>query len=209
MRSVTLKSAMTPSFMGLMATTLPGVRPSISLASLPTATTSPLFLLMATMEGSLTTIPFPRANTSVFAVPKSMARSEEKRLKTDLIEYPFFMNPLLPAFPRAGTGLSSRSARMKGQPEILQPGLRNDDRHLLDVCATSAILPRDHQDVIARRHGLSEIPELAVSPDIGDCFAVDNQGRARLSVANHFDSLPHKFDVVHGQGHVLPFIFLG
>src|ERR1039458_3656076 len=53
MRSVTLKSAMTPSFMGLMATMLPGVRPSISLASLPTASTSPVFLLSATMEGSL------------------------------------------------------------------------------------------------------------------------------------------------------------
>jgi len=59
--SVTLKSAMTPSFMGLMATMLPGVRPSISLASVPTASTSPVFLLMATMEGSLTTIPLPAA----------------------------------------------------------------------------------------------------------------------------------------------------
>ena len=61
MRSVTLKSAMTPSFMGRMATMFPGVRPNISLASLPTATTSPLVLLMATMEGSFTTIPFPLA----------------------------------------------------------------------------------------------------------------------------------------------------
>ena len=81
--SVTLKSAITPSFIGLMATTFPGVRPSISLASRPTATTSPLFLLMATIEGSFTTMPLLRANTSVLAVPKSMARSEEKRLKTD------------------------------------------------------------------------------------------------------------------------------
>src|SRR5467141_1980923 len=81
--SVTLKSAITPSFMGLMATMLPGVRPSISLASLPTASTSPVFLLMATMEGSLTTMPFPLANTSVFAVPRSMARSDEKRLNRE------------------------------------------------------------------------------------------------------------------------------
>ena len=43
---MTLKSAMTPSFIGLMATMLPGVRPSISLASLPTASTSLVFLLM-------------------------------------------------------------------------------------------------------------------------------------------------------------------
>jgi hypothetical protein len=74
---------MTPSFIGLMATMLPGVRPSISLASLPTASTSPVFLLMATIEGSLTTMPLPAANTSVFAVPRSIARSLEKRLKSE------------------------------------------------------------------------------------------------------------------------------
>src|SRR5579871_1044577 len=83
MRSVTLKSAITPSFIGLIATILPGVRPSISLASLPTASTSPVFLLMATMEGSLTTIPLPLAYTKVFAVPRSMARSDENRLKRE------------------------------------------------------------------------------------------------------------------------------
>src|SRR2546425_11506599 len=80
---------MTPSFIGLMATTFPGVRPSMSLASLPTAITSPLFLLIATMEGSLTTIPLPLENTSVLAVPRSIARSEENRLKTDRKLYLF------------------------------------------------------------------------------------------------------------------------
>src|SRR5687767_15171327 len=74
---------MTPSFIGLMATMLPGVRPSISLASRPTASTRPLILLMATMEGSLTTIPLPRAYTQVLAVPRSMARSLEKREKSE------------------------------------------------------------------------------------------------------------------------------
>src|SRR6516225_4832454 len=83
MRSVTLKSAITPSFMGLMATMLPGVRPSISLASLPTASTSPVFLLRATIEGSLTTTPLPLAKTRVLAVPRSMARSEENRLNRE------------------------------------------------------------------------------------------------------------------------------
>src|SRR5271170_1547202 len=95
--SVTLKSAMTPSFIGLMATTLPGVRPSISFASRPTATTSPLDLLIATMEGSFTTMPFPAENTSVFAVPRSMARSEENKLNTDLRLYPFLFIPPPPA----------------------------------------------------------------------------------------------------------------
>src|SRR5208282_336469 len=66
-----------------MATMLPGVRPSISFASLPTASTSPVFLLMATMEGSLTTMPLPRAYTNVLAVPRSMARSLEKTLNND------------------------------------------------------------------------------------------------------------------------------
>ena len=55
--SVISKSAITPSFMGRMATMLPGVRPSISLASLPTASTLPVILLTATMEGSETTMP--------------------------------------------------------------------------------------------------------------------------------------------------------
>src|SRR5437762_4422459 len=74
---------MTPSFRGRMATILPGVRPSISLASRPTASTSPLFLLIATIEGSLTTMPLPFAYTSVLAVPRSMARSEENMLKME------------------------------------------------------------------------------------------------------------------------------
>src|ERR1700756_4201100 len=73
----------TPSFIGLIATMLPGVRPSISLASLPTASTSPVFLLMATMEGSFTTMPLPLAYTNVLAVPRSMARSLENMLKSE------------------------------------------------------------------------------------------------------------------------------
>ena len=39
----------------------PGVRPSISLASLPTASTLPVTRLTATIDGSETTIPFPFA----------------------------------------------------------------------------------------------------------------------------------------------------
>src|SRR2546423_7081631 len=82
--------------MGLIATTLPGVRPSISLASRPTASTSPLFLLIATIEGSFTTIPLPCENTSVFAVPRSIARSEENKLNTDRRLYPFLFIPRFP-----------------------------------------------------------------------------------------------------------------
>src|SRR5947209_17663200 len=74
---------MTPSFIGRIAMMFPGVRPSISFASLPTASTLPVFWLIATMEGSLTTIPFPFAKTIVLAVPRSIARSFEKRLSRE------------------------------------------------------------------------------------------------------------------------------
>src|SRR6266516_1459593 len=66
--------------MGRTATMLPGVRPSISLASLPTASTflTPLApRCTATTEGSFETIPLPLTKVSVVAVPRSMARSFE------------------------------------------------------------------------------------------------------------------------------------
>src|SRR5579875_1496089 len=58
--SVTSKSAITPSFSGRMAEIVPGVRPSIRLASMPTAWTSPLRESTATTLGSDSTIPRPR-----------------------------------------------------------------------------------------------------------------------------------------------------
>src|SRR5262249_11656664 len=62
---------------------LAGVRPSISLASLPTASTLPVRWLTAMIDGSHSTIPFPFAYTSVVAVPRSIARSLENRLNID------------------------------------------------------------------------------------------------------------------------------
>ena len=59
---------------------LPGVRPSISFASLPTARTflTPLpARCTATTDGSLETMPLPLTKVSVVAVPRSMARSFE------------------------------------------------------------------------------------------------------------------------------------
>src|SRR5713101_8277720 len=75
---------MTPSFIGRMAMMLAGVRPSISFASLPTASTRPVLWLTAMIDGSHSTMPLPLAYTSVVAVPRSMARSFENRLSTDL-----------------------------------------------------------------------------------------------------------------------------
>ena len=80
---MTSKSAMTPSFIGLIATIFPGVRPSMSLAAFPTASTRPVTVLMATMDGSLTTMPVPRAYTQALAVPRSMARSLENTDNSD------------------------------------------------------------------------------------------------------------------------------
>ena len=76
---------MTPSFIGFIAMMLPGVRPSISLASLPTASTSLVTRFTAMMDGSFTMMPLPAAYTSVLAVPKSMARSLEKSENTERI----------------------------------------------------------------------------------------------------------------------------
>ena len=57
---MTSKSAITPSFSGRMAEIVPGVRPSMRLASMPTAWTSPVRESIATTEGSDSTIPRPR-----------------------------------------------------------------------------------------------------------------------------------------------------
>src|SRR5215471_8766288 len=54
---------------------LPGVRPIICLASTPTATTALVSVSTATTDGSFSKMPRPRAYTSVFAVPRSSARS--------------------------------------------------------------------------------------------------------------------------------------
>ena len=79
--SAASKSAITPSRSGRTARMFGGVRPSISCASSPTASTSPLAVLKATIDGSLRTMPRPWANTQVLAVPRSMARSLVKAEK--------------------------------------------------------------------------------------------------------------------------------
>jgi len=63
--SVTVKSAMTPSFIGRMTVMAPGALPSISLALWPTAwivlrAFGPPSMRMATTDGSSRTIPLPR-----------------------------------------------------------------------------------------------------------------------------------------------------
>src|SRR4051812_2523068 len=67
--------------MGRTATMFDGVRPSISFASLPTASTFfwPLPVrCTATTDGSFETMPLPLTKVRVVAVPRSIARSLEK-----------------------------------------------------------------------------------------------------------------------------------
>ena len=85
-----IQSAITPSRIGWIATMYPGVRPNICFASFPTLSTFPVLLFRATMEGSSTTIPLPVANTKVFAVPRSIARSDENMRKSErLVMYSY------------------------------------------------------------------------------------------------------------------------
>jgi hypothetical protein len=61
-----------------------GVRPIMRLASTPTASGRPSFTLMATTDGSLSTIPRPRTYTRVLAVPRSTAMSRPMMLAKTL-----------------------------------------------------------------------------------------------------------------------------
>jgi hypothetical protein len=78
--SVDSKSAITPSRMGRIAVIASGVRPSIRLASVPTARISRVCELSATTDGSLSMMPRPRTYTRVFAVPRSTAMSRPMML---------------------------------------------------------------------------------------------------------------------------------
>src|SRR6476646_5904717 len=66
--------------MGRIAVIFPGVRPSIRLASSPTARTFDVPAWIATTDGSRRTIPLSRTYTSELAVPRSIPISLENRL---------------------------------------------------------------------------------------------------------------------------------
>ena len=75
--SAASKSAITPSRRGRTARMLPGVRPSINLASSPTARQELRSKSRATTEGSCNTMPLPDTYIRVLAVPRSMPMSRE------------------------------------------------------------------------------------------------------------------------------------
>src|SRR5215472_3388483 len=126
---------------------LPGVRPSISLASLPTASTSPVSVLIATAEGSSTTIPRPLTKTRVLVVPKSMPRLVEKRLDNDRR-----LPVEIPRLPSRST-IQIRRERTNNYSRVTQrePPARNSEAHLIhwrlqapafQPTGTARLLPR-------------------------------------------------------------------
>src|SRR3954470_669334 len=134
--SAASKSAITPSRSGRTALMCPGVRPSISCASCPTASTVPLCVLNATMDGSLRTMPRPWAKTQVFAVPRSIAMSVEKTeagfmdvLARSHDPFPFFrdVSHVFPATRAFHAGEITRAMYFL-LPERHQPEVRFDLR---------------------------------------------------------------------------------
>src|SRR5436309_11675504 len=97
---------MTPSLSGRTATILAGVRPTMRLASAPTASGRLVLASMATTEGSLMTMPLPRTSTRVLAVPRSMPMSRENMPMT-----------LLKGLPM---GISAPRTGREGKPALLQ-----------------------------------------------------------------------------------------
>ena len=82
---VAVKSAITPSFIGLTAFICSGVLPNISFASFPVATILPFLLFIATTDGSFKTIPFPFNVTKILAVPRSIPISFEPQEKNFIL----------------------------------------------------------------------------------------------------------------------------
>ncbi len=79
-----------------MATMLPGVRPSICRASSPTLRSLPVFLSIATTEGSLRTMPLFFTYTNTEAVPRSMPISFAKaHILFHLVSCPFYFEQIL------------------------------------------------------------------------------------------------------------------
>src|SRR6266850_1350042 len=157
---------MTPSFMGLMATMLPGVRPSISLASLPTASTSPVFLLMATMEGSLTTMPLPRA------YPVASVRMGG-RVHNSMGRTPFCRQTKVPVpqefVPQGGAGSLDH------------------DLFLHRVHPALGILRRNRDQALARRKWRHKVVKAAVGANHRHFSAIDHHPRPNFGLSGQLD----------------------
>ena len=92
---------------------LAGVRPTIRLASAPTARTRFVLASMATTDGSLMTIPRSRTWTSVLAVPRSIPMSREKRprIRSSMVAGGSFVVGSLAV---VGRGVAARASPVSG-----------------------------------------------------------------------------------------------
>src|SRR5262245_36216007 len=110
---------MTPCRSGRITSMVPGARPSIALAWTPTARTERSRAWTATMEGSLSTTPYPGTYTRVLAVPRSTARSRGKswasvRCSTARIRQPLCHGQDQPEMPEVA-GKREESERAPGR----------------------------------------------------------------------------------------------
>src|SRR5215813_429593 len=111
MAMVHSKSAITPLRNGRITSMVPGARPNMRLASSPTASTRSLPFIRLTTDGSRMTTPRPRSATSVLAVPRSIAKSLDKRLLSFLMSKVYsllLVRCLLTSVPSWGVTRPSR-----------------------------------------------------------------------------------------------------
>src|SRR5258707_742939 len=95
---------MTPSFIGLMATTLPALPPR-------PATLSPWFWTSTRREGSLKPVSLRGENPHVLGVPRLRKRSEKTKQNPHMILYPFFYTPPPPGEEGGGGGEDKKGIR--------------------------------------------------------------------------------------------------
>src|SRR5689334_1831577 len=131
-----------------MAVMLPGVRPSISFASLPTASIWSLTLLTATIDGSLRTMPVPRANTQVLAVPRSIARSWEKSDSAPSS----IVGPLFPLQQKVSSRSLAMASGATTVPTLSHFGPRWNGRNLHEI--TRETSPARRPRVVAMTHAM-------------------------------------------------------
>src|SRR6185437_98412 len=122
-----------------MAMMSAGVRPSMRLASVPTASTWPVRLLTATTEGSLSTMPRPRTWTSVLAVPRSIPTSADQIPNTEVSRFKACGGRV-----RIRLGRPDDTPSGSGLPtQALHMGLAGDQEGSVDQCQDEHGVGRD------------------------------------------------------------------
>src|SRR6202171_831619 len=178
--SVTSKSAITPSLRGRMATISAGVRPSIFRASVPTERTTLLGFDIATTEGSLRTMPWPRTCTSVLAVPRSIPMSEDQSPRTESITLISGSRGGRRRRVNCGDSFSSGVEVSREAGPALLPELANQPAQERDRQANDGVdAARDHPGELPRLT-LDGVGTGLVEGLAGGHVGLDHGGRQRL-----------------------------